>query len=322
MIKNCWAPLAMVALIATSQAQLRMSETCVNPPGSPDVGREYVEIRSSQPNYDLTNVWVIGIDGEGEFNPGNIHWAVPLRDDNGNWLSTGSNGLFLLRDSAVMLLPEASPDTTVLVANDGFTLAGMGNDSYTVAIVCNFTGQVGDDVDTNDDGVIDNPLWDRAFDAIGWLDGDNTMPGVTDRVYATALNGIEVPESARQRADGSIWEPDGLYWFGGDNWIACDTGRASGAGDFGPYSFNATNRVVNGTLPIGAAPNPGNDNLGMKAPVAGDVNFDGCVDDVDLAIVLESFGMSGCKLPADFNGDGVVDDSDLALTLANFGAGC
>lgn len=54
----------------------------------------------------------------------------------------------------------------------------------------------------------------------------------------------------------------------------------------------------------------------------GDVNGDGCVDDTDLAIVLESFGM-GCEgVQADLNLDGVVDDTDLALVLENFGAGC
>ncbi|NUL81914.1 MAG: hypothetical protein HUU60_04210 [Armatimonadetes bacterium] len=54
----------------------------------------------------------------------------------------------------------------------------------------------------------------------------------------------------------------------------------------------------------------------------GDVNGDGCVDDTDLAIGLESFGM-GCEgVQADLNLDGVVDDTDLALVLENFGVGC
>lgn len=56
--------------------------------------------------------------------------------------------------------------------------------------------------------------------------------------------------------------------------------------------------------------------------MAGDVNGDCCVDDTDLAIVLEAFGNSGTGLPADLNDDGVVDDTDLAIVLEEFGNGC
>ncbi|NUL82772.1 MAG: S8 family serine peptidase [Armatimonadetes bacterium] len=54
----------------------------------------------------------------------------------------------------------------------------------------------------------------------------------------------------------------------------------------------------------------------------GDINNDGCVDDVDLAIVLSQFGASAYGLAADVNADGVVDDVDLAIVLSYFGTGC
>ncbi|NUL81804.1 MAG: hypothetical protein HUU60_03655 [Armatimonadetes bacterium] len=56
--------------------------------------------------------------------------------------------------------------------------------------------------------------------------------------------------------------------------------------------------------------------------IPGDVNLDGCVDDVDLALVLTAFGQTGSGLPEDLNNDGAVDDTDLALVLENFGLGC
>ncbi|NUL81648.1 MAG: S8 family serine peptidase [Armatimonadetes bacterium] len=56
-------------------------------------------------------------------------------------------------------------------------------------------------------------------------------------------------------------------------------------------------------------------------PLLGDVNGDGCVDDIDLARVLSAFGMSG-PLNEDVNGDGIVDDVDLAIVLSQFGVGC
>lgn len=53
----------------------------------------------------------------------------------------------------------------------------------------------------------------------------------------------------------------------------------------------------------------------------GDVDYDFCVDDVDLIRVLLEFGESG-DLPEDVNWDGVVDDKDLLTVLFNFGRGC
>lgn len=54
----------------------------------------------------------------------------------------------------------------------------------------------------------------------------------------------------------------------------------------------------------------------------GDVNGDGCVDDLDLLEVLFTFGESGLYLPQDVNNDGQVDDADLLLVLFDFSGGC
>jgi len=54
----------------------------------------------------------------------------------------------------------------------------------------------------------------------------------------------------------------------------------------------------------------------------GDVNGDGCVDDLDLLEVLFTFGESGVYLPQDVNYDGQVDDADLLLVLFDFSGGC
>lgn len=54
----------------------------------------------------------------------------------------------------------------------------------------------------------------------------------------------------------------------------------------------------------------------------GDVNGDGCVDDLDLLEVLFTFGESGIYLPQDVNYDGQVDDADLLLVLFDFSGGC
>ncbi len=60
----------------------------------------------------------------------------------------------------------------------------------------------------------------------------------------------------------------------------------------------------------------------VGAPLEGDVNGDGCVDDADLLAVLFAFGSTGCNLDTDVNRDGVVDDADLLTVLFAFGSGC
>ncbi len=304
--------LAITGLALAATAQVRITEAMVNPPGSPDAGREFIEIQSCRPNFSLQGYWLIGIDGDELFNPGNIHWAIDLSS-----YSTGANGLLLVRDGPAILLPAPAAETTVVVIEFAFTQAGLGNDSYTVALVRGFAGQVGDDIDTNDDGIYDNELFEEAVHAFGWTDGEPT-----GRQYADQLNGVNVPESSRVRGDGSIWEPDGIIFFQNDAWIAADIGRATGAGDFGPFQTSNTNRVVSGTLPsqFNREVTPGNLNPGDKPAVEGDVTCDRCVDDADLLQVLFNFG--GSDDASDVNGDGIVDDADLLIVLFNFGAGC
>ncbi len=53
---------------------------------------------------------------------------------------------------------------------------------------------------------------------------------------------------------------------------------------------------------------------------SGDVNSDGCVDDLDLLAVLNAFGST--ESAPDVDGDGRVDDADLLIVLFNFDTGC
>lgn len=61
--------------------------------------------------------------------------------------------------------------------------------------------------------------------------------------------------------------------------------------------------------------------LDTGAPLNGDVNRDGCVDDSDLLSVLFAFGTSGYR-NEDLNWDGEVNDADLLTVLFHFGQGC
>ncbi len=59
-----------------------------------------------------------------------------------------------------------------------------------------------------------------------------------------------------------------------------------------------------------------------RIPLVGDINDDGCVDDVDLLAILFAFGNSGSDLPEDVNKDGIVNDGDLLIVIFNFGGEC
>jgi len=59
----------------------------------------------------------------------------------------------------------------------------------------------------------------------------------------------------------------------------------------------------------------------VEVPCDGDVDISSAVDGIDLAIVLQNWGVPSSKYPrSDIDGDGLVNGSDLALVLSNWGA--
>ncbi|NJL87647.1 MAG: endonuclease [Leptolyngbyaceae cyanobacterium SM1_1_3] len=64
----------------------------------------------------------------------------------------------------------------------GFLSNVFENGTVTLLLVENFLGAVGDDLDTDDDGVIDVAAWDRIVDSVAVSDG-----GSSDRAYADVV---------------------------------------------------------------------------------------------------------------------------------------
>ena len=52
--------------------------------------------------------------------------------------------------------------------------------------------------------------------------------------------------------------------------------------------------------------------------IPGDLDGDGDVDPVDLAILLGAWGSCPTQCPANLNGDGTIDAADLAILLGNW----
>jgi len=303
--KWLWTGL-LTAAASMAFSQVRFSEIFVNPPlggAGGDNGREFIELISDTPNYAMTDLWIVIIEGDGTLVPGTIDQALPL-----GLFFTGSNTLFLWRDAITNLVPTPDLATSIHVAD--FT-PDIENGANTFLIVSGFTGSVGQDLDADNDGVLDFQPWTQVLDAVAWQDGNS------GRVYAAQLGGVEFRDLGSWTPDAYILLPDGTPFVS-------DVSVPSETELLGPFTVDAVRQRPEGTLTADCRLTPGRSNTEVcpEPNIPGDVNGDGCVDDIDLLAVLFAFGSYGTNLPEDLNGDGTVDDADLLEVLFNFGSGC
>lgn len=149
-----------------------------NPPGS-DEGLETVQI-SGTAGQSLSGLYFIEIEGDAVASGlvGTIDQAVDLGSLSPNTL--GANGLFLIRDAATSIPPGPDPATQVAVFNFS---PNLENGSSTFLLVQGFTGSVGDDLDTDNDGTLDQTPWNSVLSAVAVLSAG------THPEYATAFGG-------------------------------------------------------------------------------------------------------------------------------------
>jgi len=164
--------------IAPASAQVRINEFFINPPDAAgDNGLEFFELVSNTPSFSLSGLTLLSIEGDGT-SAGVIDQAFNL-----SAFSTGTNGLFLRRDSATVLNPAPAVATTLNVADFN---PDIENGSNTFLLVSGFTGAVGNDLDVGDDGTFDSTPWTSVLDGFGVTDG-----GAADRLYGTQVGGVD-----------------------------------------------------------------------------------------------------------------------------------
>ena len=114
-------------------------------------------------------------------------------------------------------------------------------------------------------------------------------------------------------------------WGGTDNWNCCVSCNNC---NFAPATDTTTdcngNFIADSAEILVDASVDSNQNGILDscepAPCHGDVDQSGSVNGIDLAVVLQNWGVPSPKYPrSDVNGDGVVNASDLALVLSNWG---
>jgi len=217
---------AAVAVVQLPWAEPKINEFSVNHVSTDT--EEYLEIIGS-PNADYSAYAVLSI--EGDYNSSNssegfIDRIVPLG-------ITDANGLFLSE------LP-----------NDA-----LENGTMTLLLVKDNTAVTSNDIDTNDDGVIDNTYWSEIADEVAIHDG-----GASDLTYGVPVLGVAYDGFAFAPGAASRI-PDGFDTDSATDWVRNDFDLAGIPGYVGtptygeayntPGAFNEIVKVVtfNVTIP-------------------------------------------------------------------------
>lgn len=210
--------------ISSTSAAIRFNEIYYSPE-VPEDGRQFIELQSTTGGIEsLANLSILEVDGDLVpslmDNPGTILSVIDLSS-----LSTGSNGLFMWRDSASIVLDNSKapgvqgPGATTVLGLDLFPgrvdLGYEGdenggtkiyeNDVSNFLLVSNFSGTLGMDLDPGNDGIFDSTPWTSVLDALSVK--EPVDPGFQ---YAESVGGVNavLPFGA----DVFSWDPVENMW--------------------------------------------------------------------------------------------------------------
>ena len=231
---------------------------------------EYVEVWSA-PSTDLSDLTILEI--EGDFSgtaTGTIDEVIPLG-------STDAQGLWL---------QNLAPDT-------------LENGTITLLLVRDFSGALGADLDTNDDGALDAQPWAEVVDAVAVSDG-----GASHRTYGVPVIGPNYDGLSSFAPGGASRIPDGGDTDTATDWVRND------------FDLAGIDGFV-GTIQEGEAYNtPGTPNQVFVPPPTGN-----CGDPATLIHEIQGSGLTsplaGTEVKiegivvGDFQNNGSADDGDL-----------
>jgi predicted extracellular nuclease len=163
---------------------------------------EYVEIIGS-PETDYSAYTVLELEGDSNSNMGAVDEVISLG-------TTDTNGLYLAN----------------LAANS------LENGSLTLLLVKGFSGSSGDDLDTDDDGILDATPWEAIADSVAINDG-----GSSDLAYGAPVLGRNYDGVDTYAPGGASRIPDGLDTESSTDWVRNDfdlAGIPGYTGSLGP----------------------------------------------------------------------------------------
>jgi hypothetical protein len=242
----------MIAPPPAAHASIRINEVMLNAPGTNST-QDFIELKSTTGGIEAFDLHMIVLEGDAGAAGGTgvIDHIIPLTG------STGANGLFLRHSFSAGPTPAPHADTAIEVAGYGHE-----NAASTWVLVAGFTGAVGQDLDSDDDGVLDAALpWTAALDAVGHVEGAAN----NDRIYGAALGGADFNPNATGIPLNPNDDKPEVFAFrdpGGAMHLASLLNTASPPPVGGPYP------VTNGgfTVQTGYEASPGNENNPLAAP--------------------------------------------------------
>lgn len=203
-------------------AEIRINEVNLNPPSSNDSNYEYIEITSVSGGSVITDGYhLVVIDSKSDNDAaigepanlrGNIREAWDL-----SGFSTGANGLMLIGDKYQTSQPWGNflDPATILREPAGFGAGDIGaNDGFTMLLVSGFTGTVGTDLDTNDDGTLETRPWTQVHDSIGFDEVDAGVPSYAAE-FGGNISGLAYHPDAISRKLGALDANAAAAWYGG-----------------------------------------------------------------------------------------------------------
>lgn len=271
-------------------------QTCDNVPCGPvEVDLALNELRTNEPGSDLNEyVELAGIPGTSLDNYSFI------------CVGDGASGDFGVVETALNLTGFAlSANGTLVIAEETFTLGTAdiltelnfeNSDQVTYMLVNGFTGFVGDDLDTDDDGVFDVEPWQFVKDSVAFI-GPNPADG--DPVYSDTTVGPDiefVPVHAYRCPDGTGSWVVGCYELIGD-------------------TPGATNDCASGDSDADGVSDTCDNCPDLANPDQSDCDGNGIGDACELADGLAS-DCNDNGIPdnceTDCNGNGLADECDIA----------
>ena len=242
----------------------KINEFSASTTGSPDV--EYIEVLGS-PNTDYSSFTIFEIEGDSTKGTIDRSFSVGTTDGSGFWTTSVGN-------------------------------LSIENGSITLLLVEDFTGNVADDIDSDDDGLIDFTPWSRIVDDVAVNDG-----GAGDLTYSSVVLGPNYDGVSSFAPGGASRIPDGFDTKSSSDWVRNDFDLAGIPG----YS---------GTLGPGEALNtPGMPNEIYVAPpeMCGDPYtpiFDVQGNGISSPLVAAEVAIEGVVV-GDFQNNGSPDNGDL-----------
>ncbi len=184
-----------------AESDILLNEVHINPPGG-DNNKEFVELKAiSEGVSSLNGYSLLLVDSDGN-DTGIVQGVVEL-----DGYATGSNGLALIGAGYSAIMPWVGP-AAPSPSTAAFEVSGLKTDdlarftdngAFTLMLVQNFRGRLGDDLDQGtdanhnavDDHVLDlNPPWTAMPDAIGMrtyvpadLDVPNSQPSIAGFIF-------------------------------------------------------------------------------------------------------------------------------------------